>query len=173
MSNCVKRVENNVGTFNDVCFIFSCPGEKELNANRPCAGTTGKNLDILINEAAVLSPTIFKSYNRYDYFIGNSSTIVHYKKFDGRTEPKDIELEKENDVLKSFIIKSGCKNIILFGKKAQKAYELTKITTNSINMPHLGFFGLIFAFMYVGNIIFKNKNEKLKSLAKYMIDKLV
>lgn len=125
----VKYVCRNEGR-NDVktAFIFSCPGQEEMKSGKLVNGQTGKNLDVMLSILNKSYPDIFPYTNRYDYRITNSSQQVHYKAFDGRTEPRKDEIISEDNIRRLYDDIVNYKYIITFGKcaslAAQRAAEM-------------------------------------------------
>lgn len=116
----------NIGKNNKVAFVFSCPGKSEIGQGKPVSGSTGVNLDTLIqilrNEYNLLS--FFDSSCRYDYRITNASSSLHYKKFDKRTEPTCSELQQECNLSRLKNELCGFNVIIAFGNKAVCAVKM-------------------------------------------------
>lgn len=114
-------VKDNV-TKSEVCFILSCPGEKELLANKVCAGQTGKNLDQIITYLNSFCSCIFPSLNRYDYNILNASNNVHFEELTNKPEEDDdiILSDKNIDRIKKFFKKNkNVKYLVFCGDKAK------------------------------------------------------
>lgn len=63
-----KTVPYNQGKPNNtVAFIFACPGQAELDNNKVLTGTTGKNLNLLLQELNSLCSKTFFCTGRYSY----------------------------------------------------------------------------------------------------------
>lgn len=126
----IKYVHRNEGR-SDVrtAFIFSCPGQEEMRSGKLVNGQTGKNLDVMLSILNHRYPDIFPYTDRYDYRITNSSEQVHFKAFDGRTEPRKEEILSEENIRRVYDDIRGYKYIITFGKcallAAEKAAELS------------------------------------------------
>ncbi|MEG0094290.1 MAG: hypothetical protein RR945_03520 [Erysipelotrichaceae bacterium] len=133
----------NEGEINqNVAFVFSCPGEKELLLGKPVAGRTGENLNLLLELLNKKNGTVFPSTDRYSYLITNASSEIHYKAYDGHSEPTQTEITQEENLnrLKADLLNKEF--VITFGKKAK--FAVSQLTINSritdriiINVPHL------------------------------------
>ncbi len=115
----VRRNEGKEGI--RTAFVFSCPGQQELKSGKLVNGQTGKNLDGMLAILGKQYPDIFPSENRYDYRITNSSERVHFKAFDGRTEPQMKEITEKDNLLRLKNDLSGYKYVITFGRCAAAA----------------------------------------------------
>lgn len=128
-----------------VCFVFSCPGDKELINNEVCSGDTGKNLSTLLNFLVKSDPHIFASNEKRDYTIINASNIVHFNALDERTEANKKEIMEEKNlkrITKIFKAHQEIEFVILFGKKAQLLEEKIKESKQDIKFAyayHLGY----------------------------------
>lgn len=135
MEQCVYY---NGGKTDKIVFVFSCPGQKELNKGRPVTGDTGKNLEKLLNELEedflkkVLYESTFMQWKEFDsedkrYFfrITNTTEEVLFYAQNKKTEEKNksvIELNLER-------LYSQVKNadwIFCFGKNAEYAINSLK-----------------------------------------------
>lgn len=178
---CRKTVKNHKGTDSRLCFIFSCPGLKEIDMNKPCAGDTGDNLDAILKIANGINNLKVSNIDRYCYSLGNSSIFVHAKTHDSTTEPLHSEIKNNIRKLKSFINSVNPTNVVFCGRKAQyaktlldknKFFETKKI--NVIMMPHLGNRGINSTSKYTTIIGTKNtKDDKLEALADYLVNNMV
>ena len=135
-------VEDNIKN-SKVCFMLSCPGEKEMVADKPCAGKTGDNLTELLKILNKRNNPIFSSTDRYDYTIINASDKVHFKALDGKSEArvKEIKSQKNIDRIKGILEHLNIEYIILCGNKAQKIKKLIKDNDDKIKfikIRHLG-----------------------------------
>lgn len=131
------------GENTDIAFVFSCPGKEEEKTGRVVSGTTGRNLDILLETMCETSKdnSIFRSANRYHYRITNASNIIHYKEKDNRTEPTCSEICSRENIDRLTRELSGYKIIITFGDKANCAISLCgeQLTDAKIvSVQHLG-----------------------------------
>lgn len=135
-------------------FMFACPGQKEMNAGRVVAGTTGKNLDRLL---AILAASenedvrrLFPSSDRYDYLITNASNIVHYPALDATSLPSKREYQRPDNLARLRDELKDLDYLITFGEQAHIASELLKSPTRSstpiaahlIRLPHLSLLSL-------------------------------
>lgn len=119
------RVNRNDGNDNCiVAFVFSCPGQREEKSGLLVRGTTGNNLDLLLNSLHDEFSQIFHSANRYDYRITNASDIVHYKAHDNRTEATKTEIKQPENCRRLYEDLNGFEYIIAFGDKAIYAVSL-------------------------------------------------
>ena len=129
---------------NTTLLLFSCPGQEEKKLGYPCAGTTGKNLAILLEELNRLNPHEFPA-KRENYYINNAWDQVEYEGSTGRTEAAQSDLlsQRNIDRLKSEL--SHVEKIICFGDKAKTVIKhLIEIETLNPEVPvyygpHLGF----------------------------------
>jgi hypothetical protein len=129
---------------NTTLLLFSCPGQEEKKLGYPCAGITGKNLAILLEELHHLNPEEFTK-ERESYYINNAWDKVEYEGSTGRTEAtqNDILSDRNIERLNSEI--SHVEKIICFGDKAKTVIEKL-IKNEALNSkvqihygPHLGF----------------------------------
>lgn len=112
--------------YNNIVFIFACPGRLEQNNECVCSGCTGGNLSRLLNNLCDKYPELFPSKDRYDYRILNSSEICHYKALTGDTLPSNEEILDESNLKR---IASKLKNgdlAICFGVQANEVANTIK-----------------------------------------------
>ena len=122
MENEILKVTRNEGrAAAPTAFIFSCPGQEELKSGRLVNGQTGKNLDMMLSFLNAEKPGLFPYTDRYDYRITNSSERVHYKAYDGRTEPKTTEITTDENLARLAEDISGYRCVITFGRCASLA----------------------------------------------------
>lgn len=136
----------NKGKVENIAFLFSCPGKMEEDCGKPVAGKTGEHLDTLIRllNDDEIGKKYFTSDKRYDYRITNAYSRVLYNGKDGRSEPRASEIKPPENIRRLKAELRGFSIVILFGKKAQKAYEMLGIEkhTKKITAIHLGSRGL-------------------------------
>lgn len=71
-----------------IAVLLSCPGRHELNAGRPAARQTGKNLEMVLNKLGL---------SRSEVAIDNASSKVFFKSLNHRTEaPLNEVLDPQN-----------------------------------------------------------------------------
>lgn len=122
------------------CFLFSCPGLKELNSNKPCAGATGSNLDKILDILRTMNPQITTPKTRNDLYINNAWPLVEYKKITGRTEASISDLNQNWNIVRLRDELAHVKKIIAFGNNAKhvvniiKSYNPHLITAGSIHI---------------------------------------
>lgn len=186
-------VKCNEGKNNKIAFVFSCPGQEELNSEKLVFGQTGRNLDKLLNELEdkFLKKTLnkntfmeWKKFNgkdkRYFFRITNSHNQVYYKgylgKNDKRTEPLDSTIKEENNLERLRKELKESEIIICFGNKAKYALnQINKIIEAKVLYTnHLGSRGLN-GFVKRKNINITTKGEErtkeiLTQIAKELID---
>ena len=128
-----------------ICFVFSCPGNRELIENKVCAGNTGDNLNKLLNKLNAKCEVLFPSKDRYDYAILNASNHVNFMKLTSKSEEnkKDImskdNLKRINDF---FDENKNIKYVIFFGDNAELLKDHINDLKNDIvfaKTRHLGF----------------------------------
>lgn len=130
-----RNVYYNEGNRNDFAFVFSAPGKKELINEKPISGSTGDNLEVILDILEI------ECKDRYDFRITNAYPYKLFQKEDGRSEAKISEILVPENInrLKNELndIKS---NIIFFGDRAKStAIYLPKLDANFIFCPHLSF----------------------------------
>lgn len=139
-----------------VAFMFACPGQKEEKAGKVVAGTTGKNLNLLLS---VLSSSenerirgLFPSSDRYDYLITNSSDIIHYLALDGTSLPSKNEYSDDANLNRIYHEVENSKYVIAFGNQAKETaklvamkYNMREVSPKPIfitSLPHLSLLAL-------------------------------
>ena len=134
-----------------VAFVFSAPGNDEVNFGRPVAGTTGENLDKALACLSMLAPSIFSSSTRYDYRITNAFSEPRAENIgDGRTEAKRSEILTTSNIQRFQKDIAGCHLIVLCGERAQ--YLLSTLEGKNICVAQA---------VHIGN---KRLNSKFKLL---------
>lgn len=141
-----KTVKRNEGkSYIRTAFIFSCPGQEEEKSGKLVNGQTGKNLNGVLAYLKRSRPDLFPSVDRYDYRITNSSESVHYKAYDGRTEPSAAEIRDPENLNRLAEDIYGYDTVITFGKSADLAASLLKDRfpgTSFLYSRHLSFLSL-------------------------------
>ncbi len=110
-----------------VAFVFPCPGSEEHNTNKPLAGRNGDNLNQilrLLQKEKFLHKFIFDSVDRYNYSIFYASEKMHYRDYDGITEPGCKEIWNKENIDR--LTKELChfNFIVTFGSKACCAVQM-------------------------------------------------
>lgn len=133
----VKRIKFQEGaSWNKTAFVFSCPGQSEMNLDSVCAGTTGVNLSMVLKYCNDKKPSVFPSPNKSDYLITNASDIVHFKGMTNDTEASDEELFAHNN-LKRLRDELNNKNIIIcMGERASTAVRQANIRGRVVRFKH-------------------------------------
>jgi hypothetical protein len=108
------------------CFLFSCPGSKELKKNKPCAGATGSNLEKLLEIFQTIHPSTTVPKTRDGIYINNSWPLVEYKKSTGRTEASTEDLDQIWNITRLREELKGVQKIIAFGNNAFHVAERIK-----------------------------------------------
>lgn len=143
MSETINNAECNSSSYwagdeaNKIVLMFSCPGRFEDNENKPVQGTTGKNLDAVLEILHDKSPTLFPTSDRYFYRIINSSDEIHYKLKDNKTESKNSTIVNSRNIQR---IEQSINNkimIIAFGEKAKLALSKCHLNCIQIDSCHL------------------------------------
>lgn len=128
------------GKNNDVTLILSCPGQKEQVENRPAAGTTGKNLEVILG---VLNGQKGISWNRRDITITNSWDKVEYNALTKRTQATKSEVLTQENLERLYReIMDTQKYIVVFGNRASIAINALQkmnfpLIAEIIEAPHL------------------------------------
>ncbi len=103
-----------------VAFVFSVPGARELDENKPVAGDTGENLAFALEYLHSASPEMFPSIDRYAYRITNSFTEPLAKSLGNKaTEAKRSEVLEGANVARVVRELRGCMVVVLCGRRAQ------------------------------------------------------
>lgn len=121
---------------NQIAFVFSCPGRKELELNNVCQGCTGENLSILIKYCYNLYPEIFTYEDKSNYLITNASDVVHTKTLDGKTEASNKEILDKNNLKRLKKELSEKQIVICMGAKAKLAIDNADINCYIIYFEH-------------------------------------
>jgi len=129
---------------NTTLLLFSCPGREEERLGYPCAGITGKNLAILLEELHRLNPGKFPK-ERERYYINNAWDKVEYEGSTGRTEAAWSDVLGKRNIKRLTSEISHVEMIVCFGEKAKTVIEKL-IETKALNPkvpvyygPHPGF----------------------------------
>lgn len=124
-SNNPYMVENNIGNNSKVCFVFSCPGRHELINNKILCGSTGENLNTLLEFLNKYLPKLFPWTERYKYDLLNATSVVHFRGLDDKTEGSKEEIFENKATFEEYVKSNkNLKYAILCG---QKSKELKKI----------------------------------------------
>lgn len=124
---------------NDIAFMFSCPGQKEMQNGAPCQGTTGENLNIVIEKLHNLAPNTFKYTNKEDYMITNASNKVHFQSLTNDTEASTAELLDPENIKRLKNELKGKKMVICCGDKANEVIKEVNPKIKVINCEdHFG-----------------------------------
>ena len=129
------------GQKNEITLIFSCPGQNEEKANKPAAGPTGKNLEVVLD---ILDGQKGLSWNRDDVTITNTWDKVEYTSATYRTEATTKEVLTVINLNRLYNeIKHTQKYIVVFGKRAKDVLKALKAThafeAKVVEAPHLSF----------------------------------
>jgi uracil-DNA glycosylase len=137
-------VKCNEGKNNKIAFVFSCPGQEELNSEKLVFGQTGRNLESLLEELKRRDFIKEDFKDRYDFTITNSYNKVHYKgyldKNDKRTEPLLSEVRTSENIERLTTELKEAEIIICFGKRPKIALEICKnnLKARVLYSRHLG-----------------------------------
>ena len=102
-------------------FVFSCPGQKEELLGHPCAGATGRNLDLALPKLHALCPERFNSPLRSEYVLTNSWSQVEYPAKTGRSEATATEILSPDNLNRLERELAGIQTILICGQKAKHA----------------------------------------------------
>lgn len=127
----------NKGKSSNIAFVFSCPGQEEMNAKRPVNGITGANLEILLG---ILKENKFIEdfQSRYDFRITNAFSKVLFKEKDQRTEATLSEIYEPKNIKRLYTELEDISDVIIcFGRKALKAVQRVNKTQPHRLKPHI------------------------------------
>jgi hypothetical protein len=102
-------------------FVFSCPGQKEELLGHPCAGATGRNLDLALPKLHAQCPERFTSPLRSDYVLTNSWSQIEYPAKTGRSEATAAEILSSDNLARLERELAGIQTILICGQKAKHA----------------------------------------------------
>lgn len=102
-------------------FVFSCPGQKEELLGHPCAGATGRNLDLALPKLHAQCPDRFRSPLRSDYVLTNSWSQIEYPAKTGRSEATIAEVLSVDNLDRLEQELDGIQTIVICGQKAKHA----------------------------------------------------
>lgn len=103
-----------------IAFVFSAPGAREVEENRPASGKTGENLQVALAYLAQRRPKLFTSTDRYAYRITNAHDAPLARSLgDKRTEAAISEVLKAENVKRVLDEIEGCQHVVLCGRRAQ------------------------------------------------------
>ena len=163
-----NTVKYQQGT-NNVAFVFSCPGRKEKECKHVCAGTTGDNLQILIEELYTIIPEKFPSSNKDDYYITNASDKVHYKKLTGDTEATIDEIKEPQNLNRLKEELDNCDIIVCMGNKASAAVSMIQTHAQVIQGTHLSNSNLNRHFESKKTTACERKMDRIKQVGDLII----
>lgn len=129
---------------NTTLLLFSCPGRREYDEGKPCAGATGENLKELLKELNRLNPREFPK-EREHYYINNAWDRFEYEEITGRTEATADDLLSKRNIKRLAAELAHVEKIICFGDKAKLVVkellkrEYLKPGIAIHHGPHLGF----------------------------------
>lgn len=153
----------------NVGFVFSCPGKKERECGYVCAGTTGNNLQILIEKLYSLMPETFPSPNKSDYLITNASDRVHYKKLTGDTEAPLSEIFLSGNLSRLKKELEECDIVVCMGDKARSAVSKIEIKGRVVSGTHLSNCNINTHFESKQETASERKNERLQQVADLIV----
>ncbi|MFA7445478.1 MAG: hypothetical protein WCY89_05985 [Flavobacteriaceae bacterium] len=143
MKQCAYYSEGKTGR---ITFVFSCPGKEEQDNNKPVAGKTGCNLELLLKELKKRDFITEDFKDRYDFRITNSHNEVHYKALNNRTEPLNSKIKEEDNLQRLLKELKETEIIICFGEKSKYAVHQIKGNLNEktkiLYSRHLGLMSL-------------------------------
>lgn len=102
-------------------FVFSCPGQKEEWLGHPCAGATGRNLDLALPKLYALCPDRFTSPVRSSYVLTNAWAQIEYPAKTGRSEATTPEILSAHNLDRLEAELQGITTILICGQKAATA----------------------------------------------------
>jgi hypothetical protein len=120
---CYLNVPDNPGTTG---FVYICPGQREDQYGRPCAGQTGTMLDRALPYLQGLRPRIFPYLSRYEYLITNAWPEVEYPGQDKRERsvPKAVEVASMINIEGLYGEIAHLKHVVACGDLAHLATKL-------------------------------------------------
>ena len=132
-----------VGKQKRVAVVFSCPGRHEEIAGRPAAGTTGRNLDAILE-------LLCKALNRSDLTrsnitITNAWPKVEYKAKTGRSEPTPKEARAPENIERLQEELEGITDFVIFCGEAARAVSQRlqlKLKPRMVYIRHIGLRGM-------------------------------
>lgn len=128
------------GRKDSLAFVFSCPGSVEALAGHPAAGTTGRNLEKLLELLADRKGE--KATLRIDVTIANAWDKVESSKSTGRSEATDAQIVLSGNVQRlaaELAHVTDC--IVFFGDKAEIAARELKEGNLLLKRPSFAFAG--------------------------------
>ncbi|HPS57631.1 MAG TPA: hypothetical protein PK514_05940 [Spirochaetota bacterium] len=136
--SCYKENEHN-----KILLLFSCPGQEEEKATKPCAGKTGNNLLQLLEKLNKLRAVEFPK-EREKYYINNAFDGIKFKSKTNSTEANKNELLNPENINRLIQEVSHVEKIICFGENARIAISnirnsFTKKNISVYYSPHLSF----------------------------------
>lgn len=179
------KVDYNQGEIiTDVAFVFACPGQEELKANKVVYGSTGKNLELLLQELKRIN---FPGINhdgensvRYGYLITNASNRVYYKGYlqSKRTLPYALDIYSNDNKERLKKELNGKKIIVCFGKNAYKTISKIKKREGSLGWKviesiHLGFQSINKKIAVTDEFNVKNSIEKVQARIRIIAENIL
>jgi len=126
-----------------VAVVFSCPGRHEEAAGHPAAGSTGRNLEILLT---LLGQALNRSdLARVNVTITNAWPLVEYRGKTGRTEATVKEITAEGNTARLQQELAGITDFVIFcGARARSASGYLRLEHHPrfVFVKHLGLRGL-------------------------------
>ena len=137
----------SVGSSADIAFVLSCPGRQEELTGQPAAGTTGKNLELLLER---IGPQLsIPNLVRSKITITNAWAGIEYKNKTNRSEASDQQIKHQENIDRLRKELQHITQLIVFcGSKAQIAAQILikdSLLSKSVEVafsPHLGIRGL-------------------------------
>jgi hypothetical protein len=102
-------------------FVFSCPGQREELLGHPCAGATGRNLDLALPKLHAQCPDLFTSPLRSAYVLTNSWPQIEYPAKTGRSEATATEILSPANLDRLERELTSITTILICGQKAKHA----------------------------------------------------
>jgi hypothetical protein len=102
-------------------FVFSCPGQREELLGHPCAGATGRNLDLALPKLHAQCPDRFSAPLRSAYVLTNSWSQIEYPAKTGRSEATVTEILSADNLARLERELFGITTILICGHKAKHA----------------------------------------------------
>lgn len=167
------HIEN--GSKNDITLVFSCPGQVEEQFNKPAAGQTGTNLEIVLN---YLNQRHILDWERDDITITNASDKPEYTAKSNRTEATFSEITNSSNLLRlQGELENTSKYIVTFGKNANHAVnsiEKSKLNPNVkvIESSHLSFSNINRSIKSEETSSQERTKDRLEQLAQNILEKL-
>jgi hypothetical protein len=136
------------GSNDSYAFVFSCPGRHEAREMHPAAGTTGRNLETLLE---ILSHQLGQAVlTRESVTIANAWSNVEYLEYTNRSEATDTQIRSRSNIDRlASELQHVTEMIVFCGRKANVAFDELR-NRESLTYPikvalvdHLGVRGLL------------------------------